>query len=364
MTMAKNKKKKMSPETKDNLKNIFGSLVSNKRVIDGARHNPWWVAIIFFVLAVLLPIIPILTTGFNAYGSSIFASNTFGMDTQITDFALTLEDDEIKLMVEDGKLNDVDGKWNAKFGYGDNIQYAYTNKNSSQYDLLVYYTDATNDKLTTFVNHIVEKSYVVGSTTVYQAPTSSEASSEQVSVYKPNIMVLNPDIMYIILHKTNSITSVGTVYGDYSSFANGTCLRLELRGNGFNPANYNHESLLNDASYCASTFTKYKAFVDTSFLNNRNRSTLYTTLLAAGIYTALGIFMGLMVFILTRGKRNYYNVLSFIDCEKINAWAMLSPGLLGMILGFMVPGYAIMFFIIFVGLRVMWMSMKQLRPTY
>ena len=73
--------------------------------------------------------------------------------------------------------------------------------------------------------------------------------------------------------------------------------------------------------------------------------------------------MGLMVFLLTRGKKNIFRVYTFGDCQKISAWSMVSPALLGMILGFFIQDYAMMFFIILLGVRVMWLSMKQLRPA-
>jgi maltodextrin utilization protein YvdJ len=73
--------------------------------------------------------------------------------------------------------------------------------------------------------------------------------------------------------------------------------------------------------------------------------------------------MGLMIFLLTRGKKNIFHIYTFGDCEKIAAWSMVSPALLSLILGFIFTDYAMMFFIILLGLRVMWLSMKQLRPA-
>jgi hypothetical protein len=227
------------------------------------------------------------------------------MDTTVTDFALDLEENGIKLMVYDGKLDDVDNNWESKYGYGDNIQYAYTNSNSNQYDLLAYYSDKIGNDFTTFVNHVIEKTYVAGSTNVYTAPTDSSSSSEQTKVYRPNYLIFNKEMIYILVHKSNETSSAGTVYGDFALFENGTCIKEVLKGEGYTTTK-THAQLLADTSYCSSVFSKFKSFVNTSFINNRNRSTLYTTLLAAGIYVALGIFMGLMVFILTRGKRNYY----------------------------------------------------------
>ncbi|MCR4880242.1 MAG: hypothetical protein K5906_04740, partial [Bacilli bacterium] len=78
----------------------------------------------------------------------------------------------------------------------------------------------------------------------------------------------------------------------------------------------------------------------------------------------LTLFLGLLMFLLTRGKRNFNNYLKWYQCMCISAWAAFTPGLLGLIFGFLMPAYAIMFFILFMGVRVMWLSMKQLSPTY
>lgn len=367
MSMAKKNKKKMSPETKQNLKNIFGSLVSNNKVLDGARHNPWWVALIYFVLGIILPIIPILTSGFAAYGSSMYSSRTYGFDTQITDLAISLNENDINLVVDDHKLVDQGDKWETYYGNTTTHGFEYINSSSSQYDFLAFYTKKSGNEFTQYVNSIVEKKYVVGGTDIYVAP-SSESSENKTLTYRPNVLIMNPDTIYVAVYKANSAEIAGTVYGDYKTLENGYNLKsLAYTGNVTSSTvidSAKHIELLANPTYCSGVFTNYKSFLDLTFINNRDRSTLYTCLLALGIYAALGVFMGLMVFILTRGKRNYYNILSFLDCEKINAWAMLTPGLLGMILGFMIPSYAIMFFIILLGLRVMWMSMKQLRPTY
>ena len=89
-----------------------------------------------------------------------------------------------------------------------------------------------------------------------------------------------------------------------------------------------------------------------------------TSLLFLGIYVGLVFVMGLLVFVLTRGKNNMFNYLTFIDTQKIVWWACLTPAILAMILGFILTNFAQMMFIVLLGLRVMWISMKQLRPQY
>ena len=87
-----------------------------------------------------------------------------------------------------------------------------------------------------------------------------------------------------------------------------------------------------------------------------------SSLVFLGVYIVLIFIMGLLIFLLTRGKTNMFNYLKFMDCQKMVWWASLAPAILAVIFGFIFTNFAQMIFIILLGLRVMWMSMKQLRP--
>ena len=100
------------------------------------------------------------------------------------------------------------------------------------------------------------------------------------------------------------------------------------------------------------------------FMSQKRYNILVSTFLFFGIYIALLIILGLLMFLLTRGKNNMFNYLKFMDTQKMAWWAALSPGILAMIFGFIFPRFAQMAFIVLIGLRAMWISMKQLRPQY
>ena len=91
----------------------------------------------------------------------------------------------------------------------------------------------------------------------------------------------------------------------------------------------------------------------------------YSQLYTIGIYLLMLLFMGLMVLPINSGKRNIFNYLKFGICLKMAAWSSITPAVLSLILGFVLPAYAIMYSFCLIRLaRVMWMSMKQLRPQY
>ena len=53
---------------------IFKSMISNQAVID-SRKNPWWIALIMAVLAIFLPWIPSLSTGYTANTAAVLTTS-------------------------------------------------------------------------------------------------------------------------------------------------------------------------------------------------------------------------------------------------------------------------------------------------
>ena len=107
-----------------------------------------------------------------------------------------------------------------------------------------------------------------------------------------------------------------------------------------------------------------KKLIDDTYKTTRKNSLIFGTLIYFGVYFAVNFFMALMIFLMTRGKNNPNNYLNLWHCIKIDWWACFCPGLLGLILGFVFPTNATMFYILFLGMRIIWLSTKELRPQY
>ena len=73
--------------------------------------------------------------------------------------------------------------------------------------------------------------------------------------------------------------------------------------------------------------------------------------------------MGLMLWLLTRGKNNPNRNLTIWVGVKISWWIDFTPGLLAMILGFVWSAAAGLAYIVLMGLRTMWLSMRSLNPA-
>ena len=121
---------------------------------------------------------------------------------------------------------------------------------------------------------------------------------------------------------------------------------------------------VNSLEYINGVFTNYKGLYDECFIATKNRMYLMNTTVYLGVYAGLVILLGLLIFALTRGKTNPNRYLKWYHCQFIMYWACFAPGLLAMVFGFLLSQYAMMFFIIFMGLRAMWISMKQLSANY
>lgn len=350
-------RKPMSQQAKRNLANIFGSFISNQRAIDGAKEMPIWVAIIFLILSVFLPVIPMMVSASNAYGSSFVSTYSYGLDVTLSEASYQMKQDGYVFQVT-GENNNYELRSTGKAiaSYSDPI-YKYTNKLTNEYNLMVYYSEANLEggsddptSLQALIATCMKDIYLKG--------TTIKASAEVTeNIYVPSFVILHKSRLYVYIYSPSTTTAVAASYegcnwNNYDKTANNILLDRIIGDADHSQIVYFNEKV----------FTNWKTVLDESYLQQKGKTLAINTFIYLGIYLALIIFMGLMIFLLTRGKKNVFHYLSFLTCEKIGAWASLCPGLIGMILGFIFPSQAVLFFIMILGVRIMWLSMKQLRP--
>lgn len=368
----------MKAKTKSNLSNIFGSLFSNRRAVEAGKTLPWWMALISFLLAVFIPIIPIMVQTANSYGSQFISSTTYGLETSLTASTLDLYNNGYEFKIdEDHKL----------ISYKDSALYTptieadktaitrYVNSTTGMIDLEIYYSvrgSEGENNLSSLLDIIKGKTYISNTATEGSASTTSETTDseeETVTYYRPSYVILYKEGIYACLMKPNSTTAASSSGGNWKHHEIGLSLLKDLLvvkdgDNEILPTSDTRDNLLKNGTYVDGVFANWKASFDLSYLTAKSNSLTTSTLVFLGIYILLSFFMGLMLFLLTRGKKNPFRYLSFFTCQKINAWSSFCPALLALILGFIIPNYAVMFFIALLGLRTMWLSMKQLRPQY
>lgn len=372
LNMAKKLKKVrkgMNPKAKFTLVNSFKGLISNQAVIDGSRGSPWWVAVIFLVFSAFLPLVPTFAQLSKMNGSSFLNGYNYGLDEQLAHFAYDFKVDNKEFKVDGGKLHYYQGTQELIFEEPDEnyfetrkCEYAVVNEYNNQFDAKFYFW--ADENLQANVNRILKQTYVVkGADSDGQAiPTDDKQQ-----VYLPNIVIFTPTTMAVALYKRDTKTGAGTSYGglDWWHCTTEKGLVERLIGEEALPKINNMSEAEFVHQYRESTLNTFKTICTETYLNQKDKTKWTNTGIYLGIYVGVMVFLGLMVFILTRGRNNPYKFLNIWECQKISWWGAASPAIIGTLLALIFSGNAIgqMAFILVVSLRIMWLSMKQLRPV-
>ena len=369
----KKQKKGLSPKAKFTLSSAFKGIISNQAVIDGSKESPWWVAAIFFVFAVIIPLIPGFVKMSKVNGGDFLSGYNYGLDTSLSSVAYDMKESKVQLKAKNGLLHYyVDGVQDDEyFVIPDNDyivtaqdSYRYVNSETHQIDLRVFFWGIKdNNKLSNYVNKVASQKFVRDST----VPKSAD-DEKGTKYYIPNIVIITQKTMAVALYKSNTTTRVQTSNGGLDWYKTSSA---DLVARLLKPAIKSGDiDVLSKSEivykYRARVLKQFRGICNETYLNQKSRTKWSTTGIYAGIYAGVILFLGLMIFVLTRGKTNPFKFLNVWDCQKIAWWAGFTPAVLGMILSFIFSGNAIgqMAFILLISLRVMWLSMKQLRPMY
>ena len=346
-------KKGMSPQARRNVANGFKSIISNQACIDSAKESPWWIAIIFLAISIFLPVIPIWSNASKAYGSS-FLQTTYNSDRGVFQTFDIFRAQGYEFRVEGSMMN----------FYKDNVKVADDAAAETRYDYMEV-KDPTNVTCTVinFVTVIVPDNQVASKVQElankqyrqYSTEEWTESMAEFYSPYIPSFLVLGRSTLGMATYKYQSNARVGASSGGltYTKAYDGDLIAR----------------VLGDTSVpdkIEQSFVRFKGFMDQTYLEVKDITVRNTVLLYLGVYLGLALILGLMIFLLTRGKNNPFRYLNFFVTQRIAWWALFTPALLGMIFGFILSGNIIgqMAFIVLASLRIMWLSMRQLRPAY
>ena len=347
----------MKERTKETLRDGFGSLINNAAAIRGAKNGPLWLTIIFFVLSLLLPVLPIFVSQINIKGSSFVNTYSYGLEKYVPVLATRLKDNKVEMSINDEHHLAIkeDGKEIAYTSYGSEKAYtSYVNEVTKQYDFVVYVADApTNKEKKTINTAIAAKKYTLGGTT---------ASEEKEGTYTPSYMVLYRDGIYVVIYAANSTKPIVSSYlGDFKTMkATDTGLATLLKVTDKDGKDIAQD--LYNATYTDGVFKNFKNVLNKSYETLKVGNTWGTSGIYLGIFAGLSIIMGFLMWILTRGKNNPNNYYTPWLTMKIAARLGLSPAIITLIVGFFLTQQAPLIFILTLGLRVMWVSMKELRP--
>ena len=219
---------------------------------------------------------------------------------------------------------------------------------------MVYVSDANDSASKKIVyNAVTSTMYTIGTTT---------KTDDKTNAYTPSFMVLFKDTIYVVVYAANSTTALTSSYaGDFKTMkATNTGLTDFLKVT--NKDGSEVAANLYDENYTNGVLKNFKRVLDKSYETLKVRNTWGTSGIYLAIFAGLSIVMGFVMWLLTRGKNNPNNYFTPWLTQKIEARLAFSPALITMIVGFFLTQYIPIAFILLIGLRVMWMSMKELRP--
>jgi len=331
-----------------NFKLILKSLFSNGATVEGARHRPWYFAVITLIFSLALALTPIFVTAIGQYGKNIVKTTDSGLKESSFRLSQSLNSKNVDLTVtynEAEKTNVLsdNGTWNVAYSdvykYGE-VEYHYFHHTNSEgaIDLCAYYVGPmSTNQVTEFYNAL-------------------KASASEASVALPSLYIFSQKEIRIYVRNVQQNTDVNGMLGDYKNLKVGYNLKETLSKTEIIDA-ATQKQCLNE------TWDNWKTFYDRAYDNNRIRSAWMNTLMMLGINAALVFFMGLMVFILTRGKNNPFRIYTFWESQKVSFWAANMPAILTCGFGFLFTNFAQVLFALLLGIRVMWLTMKTLGPN-
>ena len=123
------------------------------------------------------------------------------------------------------------------------------------------------------------------------------------------------------------------------------------------------------SEYVAEVKKNYQSLLTVGYEATKISLTWLNTGILTGINAGVILLLGLVLFLITRGKRNPYRIITIWQCQKIAYWAAPAPAVLAMALGFLLSNMSGMsslsmfMFLFLYGLRIMWTSMKAFSPS-
>lgn len=369
----------MKDRTKEIIKDGFGSLVNNASAIRGAKNGPLWLTIVMFVLTIVTALVPNFITQTTRTGSSFLNSYSYNLEQYVTSIALDLstKNNAEFIISEEHELSIKENGAEIDFSqYGATKPYAaYINSATQKYDFLVYLSDytAANDKESFIANSLEKDGYYVKVETTNEETntttvTNSRASADTDNAYHPSFLVLFKNDLYLCIYSSytnQAITSSATtntarIGRDFNTIEPTETLLTDLLTVKDSEDKEVTKSLSNSL-YVSGVYSNFKKLLNKSYESMKVRVVWATTGMYAAVFFGLTLIMGFVVWLLTRGKNNPNNYFSVWLCYKIQARIGLAPAILSLLIGFFYS-QSVIIFIALIGLRVMWMSMKELRP--
>lgn len=359
------------------------SLVSNDTCVE-ARHKPWWSALTIMLVSSLLALLPLSLSQFNKNGGDFLNSPDYGYENALVDFGDKVQATGLHMQITEGKLAIVDTEWNAAFPSGYYL-HSYEKEVTVNNPATSETSDSTSDSSTSSapVGVTTETVTVKDFALYWVSPTLLSANQMTFSDYIKSASALGGtdpagnttySINCLFLSEVGYVayklpSGTGTPVNSISGIWDGKLANFDLSlltKQDINGTPYAADKATNPTEWGKETLAGWKSMMQAAYDSTRVSVGWEWTGIFGAIFVGLALFLGLSVWLMTRGKNNPFNIYTFWESQKIAWWASLTPGVLAMILAFIFSStaFTMMFYIFLYGMRIMWMSMRSLRPQY
>jgi hypothetical protein len=340
------------------LKLIFQSIFSNEPIMQ-ARNQPWYIAIILFLLSILLATYPTYNQISNREGSTFLSGNTFSIENALVSFTEAIEDAGVDLVVVSETVDGVTTYSIDNQGTSWNDAFQNTFVDEEAFPYFEYAVNGTT-RLRVFVQEDqTDEAMGEFASRLLALPTGDDQIG--------SFMLLAKSAVYMYVYNPAALAD-GSVNGEgFATAFTGTYDEVPLGTNLANFIQTDQDGNVIDptdvSEYVNLVFANWLNFFDQSFAYSKSVLLLAQSGLTLVVNAVMALMMSVVIFIMTRGKLNPNNHFKFGETMKMGAWSLFSPALLTIVAGALFPEFAGTAFVLFVGLRLMWLSSKYLRPV-
>ena len=350
------------------------TLISNDACVQ-ERSRPWWAAVAVAVVSLAISLAPTMKTYFTIQGSRILESPNYGLELSLVRFDDVLKASNATATIKEGSLSfkigefdgynawkelTVDDVGEAIFYNQSNTKNTYPAYTHSRTETNYHWNGSENPELISEVTTKVDFAVYYqpydysGSvsdfynTIVTVSATNWDPNGSQ-TAYTCSCLVLSNE--GFVFHKVNSNATIIGSWNDERF--NDMSLLLDIQD----------DMTLEEREFVA--VEAWKKVNKIGYDKTRIKNGWIYTGIHAGINAGAMLLFGLLVFLMSRGKTNPMRVINLWEAQKIAYWASFTPAVLSLLA--FIPYLSSMLMIIFViiyGFRIMWMSMRSLRPTY
>ena len=375
--MAKDKVKIIKNKKKFNFASVWKfvrTLFKNDAVVEVATTTKWYWSLIVFVFALVISVLPSTVSQATAQGRNfVSGSNASYSDPYINGlYDYYNSDTENTNIVFDTATSKLSSTTNSS-GYYDTDDYALSDGTRAPKPLYSYSRQVENSGLTTTTNYLDIYVYYTGSSGTLdlnlllsniQATNTNFAdgytTNTDVKYTRQTPFILfTDDGFYAVNYSSQGSTSISGNFAhmlEAFNFTGSTYTFKDVLG-------YRITDNLSVSDMQTAIFNNFLTWCDYTYLDARFTSTWVTFGIYCGVNGSIMLLMGLIIWLMCRGKNNPNNKLKIWETYSMGFWASLSPAILSLF-GFLMPSLGMMLFIMLYAFRIMFLSMKQLRPMY